>query len=136
MTNQREVFSFMKRILASICALLCTPAALWAMGQAPQQAGGAPQGGTANSLMSFLPLVVIFVIFYFLLIRPQQKRAKEHKAMLETLKKGDKVMTSSGIFGLVEQVGARTITVKVAENVKIKFERSAIAAIRTDADED
>ena len=125
----------MKKILASIGAVLAAPAAsAWAMAPAP--AGGAPQGGGASTLMSFLPLVVIFVIFYFLLIRPQQKRAKEHKAMVESLKRGDKVVTSSGIYGLVEQTGTRTVTLKIAENVKIKFDRSAIAAIRADADED
>jgi preprotein translocase subunit YajC len=97
----------------------------YAMGPAPQ--GGQGQGG---GLMGFLPLILIFVIFYFLLIRPQQKRAKEHKALLENLKKGDKVVTTGGIYGVIEDVRPNTVTVKIAENVKVKFGKAYIAAVR------
>lgn len=102
-----------------------------AMAMAPAQGDG---GGGA--IASLLPLVIIFVIFYFLLIRPQQKKAKEQKAMLENLKKGDKVVTSGGIYGLIEQVGDNTVTLKVAENVKVKFGKAYIAAVRSSADEE
>lgn len=105
----------------------------YAMGPAPQQAG---QGGGLASLTGFIPLVLIFVIFYFLLIRPQQKKAKEHRQMLESIKKGDKVITSGGIYGVVETVGTNTVTLKIAENVKVKFGKGNIATIRTSAEEE
>lgn len=98
--------------------------------------GAAPQGGGGNILTSVLPLVLIFVIFYFLLIRPQQKRAKEHKQMLEAVKKGDKVITSGGIYGVVESVERNTVTLKIAENVKVKFGKAYIAAVRTKEEEE
>lgn len=103
----------------------------WAMGPAPE--GGQGPGGALTGL---LPLILIFVIFYFLLIRPQQKKAKEHRKMLEAIKKGDKVVTSGGVYGLVESVGQNTVTLKIAENVKVKFGKAYIAAIRTTAEED
>ena len=105
----------------------------YAMGPAPQ-AGQA--GGASSMLTSLLPLVLIFVIFYFLLIRPQQKRAKEHRQMLDNIKKGDKVITSGGIYGVVESVGTNTLTLKIAENVKVKFGKGNIAAIRPPSEED
>lgn len=103
----------------------------WAM--APTPDGG---GGGASGLLGFLPLVIIFVIFYFLLIRPQQKRQKEHQQMIANVKKGDKVVTNGGIYGLVEQVGDKTVTLKVAENVKVKFGKAYIAAIRSSSEEE
>ncbi len=105
----------------------------WAMGQPP---GGGQQAGGGDIFMSLLPIFVIFIIFYFLLIRPQQKKAKEHSDMLQSIKKGDKVITSSGIFGLVEAVGEKTFTLKIAENVKVKFSKSHIAGIRTQTEEE
>ena len=103
------------------------------MGPTPQ-AGQA--GGAGSMLTSLLPLVLIFVIFYFLLIRPQQKRAKEHRQMLDNIKKGDKVITSGGIYGVVESVGTNTVTLKIAENVKVKFGKGNIAAVRPPSEED
>lgn len=103
----------------------------WAMGQPP--AGGQAGG---DVFASFLPLIIIFAIFYFLLIRPQQKRNKEHREMLSSLKKGDKVVTNGGIYGLVETVGEKTVVLKIAENTKVKFGRSYIAAIRATAEDD
>jgi preprotein translocase subunit YajC len=106
----------------------------YAMGPTPQGGGG--QGGAGGLLGSLLPLVLIFVIFYFLLIRPQQKKAKEHKNMLDNLKKGDKIITSGGIYGIIEAVGANTITIKVGENVKVKLGKPYVAALRAASDED
>lgn len=105
----------------------------YAMGGSPQ---GEQAGGAGAVLTNLLPLILIFVIFYFLLIRPQQKRAKEHRQMLESLKKGDKVITSGGIYGVVEGVGTNTVTVKIAENVKVKLGKGNIAAIRPASEED
>lgn len=106
----------------------------YAMGPAPQ--GGA-QGDPIMSLVaSLLPLVLIIVVFYFLLIRPQQKRAKEHRQMLENLKRGDKVITVGGLYGVVDSVNPNTVVLKVAENVKLKFSKQSIAALRPASDED
>lgn len=97
--------------------------------------GGQAGQGQGGGFLGLLPLVLIFVIFYFLLIRPQQKRAKEHKTMLDSLKKGDKIVTSGGVYGVVEEVRQNTVTVKVAENVRVKFGKAYIAALRqTDED--
>src|SRR4030042_6927389 len=90
----------------------------YAMGPSPQGGSGQGVGGIFGSLV---PLVLIFVIFYFLLIRPQQKKAKEHKSMIENLKKGDKIITSGGVYGIIESVGTNTITVKIAETTKVKI---------------
>jgi preprotein translocase subunit YajC len=105
----------------------------YAMGPAPQGAG---QAGGMQALMQFLPLVLIFVIFYFLLIRPQQKKAKEVKKMLDELKKGDKVITAGGLYGVIESVETNTVVVKIAENVKVKLNRNSIATVRGTADQE
>lgn len=101
-----------------------------AMAAPPQDAGNAGPGGL-GALGGFLPLILIFVIFYFLLIRPQSKRAKDHKNMLDNLKKGDKILTSGGIHGLIEDIDGDTLTVKIAENVKVKISRSGVAGVRS-----
>lgn len=101
----------------------------FAMGPAPQ---GTQPGGVQGLIASLLPLILIFVIFYFLLIRPQQKKAKEHKQMLDNLKRGDKVITVGGLYGLVEAVTDTTVTLKIAENTKVKVAKAYIAALRTD----
>ena len=89
----------------------------------------APAGGAASGLMSFLPLVIIFVIFYFLLIRPQSKRAKEHREMVAKLAKGDEVVAGGGILGRVTDVSESYITVEVADGVSIKVQRHAVAQV-------
>lgn len=87
----------------------------------------APAAGGASGLMSVIPLIILFVIFYFLLIRPQQKRAKEHKQMLTQIAKGDNVITTGGIYGKVTSVAEDAVTIEVAENVRIKVSKEAIA---------
>jgi preprotein translocase subunit YajC len=99
---------------------------------APNPQAGQGQG---SLLVNLLPFIVIFVIFYFLLIRPQQKRAKEHKAMLDNLKKGDKIITSGGEYGVVEEVKTNTVIVKIAENVKVRYGKGHISAVRQSDDE-
>jgi len=105
----------------------------YAMG-APQ--GGGQAGGPQALIMNFAPLILIFIIFYFLLIRPQQKKAKEMKNMLDNIKKGDKVITAGGLYGVVESVETNTVVLKVAENVRVKFTKSAIATVRTGTEQD
>ena len=105
---------------------------LYAMGPSPGDTGQ----GWGGAIGSLIPLILIVLIFYLLLIRPQQKRAKEHRRMVENLKKGDKVITSSGIYGVVESIGSNPVTVKIAENVKVKLAKAYIAAIRPPTEED
>lgn len=90
------------------------------------QAAPATQG---NPIASFLPLILLFVVFYFLLIRPQQKKAKEHKQMIEALKKGDEVVTQGGIIGKITDLGETYLTVEVAKGVEIKLQNHAVAAV-------
>ncbi len=88
---------------------------------------GAPSGGKAgNPIMAFLPLIIIFAIFYFLLIRPQQKRAKEHKNFLDSLSRGEEVMTSGGLIGRVTGLTEDVVTLEVADKIKIKVARAYI----------
>ena len=84
--------------------------------------------------MQLLPFAFIFIIFYFLLIRPQQKRQKEHQQLLSNLKTGDKVVTSSGIHGLIANVKDTTFLVKIADNVKIEVDKNAIASVSKSVD--
>jgi preprotein translocase subunit YajC len=92
-----------------------------------QSAGGA---GGAAALTSFAPLVLIFFIMYFLLIRPQQKKLKEHKAMVEALRRGDQVLTQGGIIGKVTKVAEDgTLEVEIAEGVKVKVARHTITQV-------
>ena len=93
----------------------------------PAYAQGAASGPFGGDLMAFLPMVAIFVVFYFLLIRPQQKRAKETKAMLAALQKGDEVITAGGIVGKVSKLDDAYASVEIAPNVEIKVQRSAIS---------
>jgi preprotein translocase subunit YajC len=90
-------------------------------------AAAAPAQGQADPLMSFLPLVLIFVVFYFLLIRPQTKRANEHKKMVEGLAKGDEVVTNGGLLGRITDVGENFVQLKVADNVEVKVQKHAVA---------
>jgi len=86
-------------------------------------------GGQSDPLLGFLPLVAIFVLFYFLLIRPQQKRQKEHRRMLEALSSGDEVVTGGGLLGQVIEVGEQFLTVQVAQGVTVKVQKQTIATV-------
>jgi preprotein translocase subunit YajC len=83
------------------------------------------QGG----LMSFLPLIVIFAVFYFMLIRPQMKRAKEHKQLVSQLSKGDEVITNGGLLGKITEVSESFVTLELADNLRIKLQRQAVANV-------
>ena len=92
-----------------------------------QAAGG---GGDTFSLVSILPLILIFVVFYFLLIRPQQKKMKDHKTMIEGVRRGDRVVTTGGIIGTVNKVtNERELSLEIAEGVRVRVARSMIAEI-------
>ena len=100
----------------------------WAQGPSAGSGGG-------GILVSLVPFILIFVIFYFLLILPQQRRQKKLRATLDALKKGDKVVTSSGIWGTITNLGKETVTLQVADTTKLKIQRDHIARLRTE-DED
>ncbi len=96
----------------------------YAMGQA----GTGAQGG-AGGIASFVPLILMFVIFYFLLIRPQQKKTKAHREMIDNLKTGDRIITSGGLHGRVTGVSENTLTVEIAEKVRVKVNRASVSAL-------
>jgi len=95
----------------------------------PAHAQAAPAAPFGSDMMAFLPMIAIFVVFYFLLIRPQQKKAKEAKAMLEALQKGDEVVTAGGVLGRIAKLGDQYVTVEVAANTEITVQRGAIAQL-------
>jgi len=88
-------------------------------------AGGEGAGGFAG----FIPLILMFVIFYFLLIRPQQKRTKDHRAMIANLKKGDRIITSGGIHGRITGMDEATLTVEIADKVRVKVARANVSGL-------
>jgi preprotein translocase subunit YajC len=90
-------------------------------------AQAAPAG--AMDIMSFLPIILMFAVLYFLMIRPQQKKAKEHRALLEALAKGDEVVTNSGVAGRITKVGDEFLSVEIAENVEIRMQKGAVVVV-------
>jgi preprotein translocase subunit YajC len=98
----------------------------YAMGQTQQAQGS----DAPNPLVSLMPLILMFVIFYFLLIRPQQKKQKDHQKMLAELKKNDEVITSGGIHGTIVNIKDKTYSLRVDDNVKIEVSKSAISAVK------
>ena len=93
---------------------------------APAAAGGSDM---QSSMMSLLPLVLMFVVLYFVMIRPQMKRQKEHRAMIEALAKGDEVATAGGLVGRVTKLGDNYLTVELAPNVEVQLQRSAVVQV-------
>jgi preprotein translocase subunit YajC len=92
-----------------------------------QAAGGAPAGG--SSLMSLLPLVAMFVVLYFIMIRPQMKRQKEHKAMIDALAKGDEVVTAGGLLGRVTKVEDSVVSLELANDVEVRCQRNSVVQV-------
>lgn len=86
-------------------------------------------GGTQSTLMSMLPLVLMFVVLYFVMIRPQMKKQKEHKAMIEALAKGDEVVTAGGMLGKVSKLGEAYVSVELAAGVEVQLQRSAVVQV-------
>ena len=99
----------------------------WAQGPA-----GAPAPAPGGLFASLLPFLLIFVLFYFLLIQPQQRRQKKQRAMLAALKKGDRVVTSSGILGTVANVSKEIVTLQVADSVKIRLKKEFVSDLQAD----
>ncbi len=97
-----------------------------AFAQAPQ--GGAA-AGSQNPIMGFLPILLIFVVFYFLLIRPQKKTQDEHKKMITELKKNDEVITSGGMYGTIVNLQDNVITLRIDDNVRVKVQKGSISGL-------
>ena len=85
--------------------------------------------GPMDGVMQFLPIILMFVVLYFLMIHPQQKKAKEHKSLLEALSKGDEVVTASGMAGRVTKVGDDFVTIEIAANVEVQMQKPAISVV-------
>jgi len=83
----------------------------------------------AGPLMNFLPVVLIFIVFYFLLIRPQQKKQKDHATMLSKLEKNDEIVTAGGVHATVISVGEKTAIIRIADNVRVEIEKSAVSQV-------
>jgi preprotein translocase subunit YajC len=98
---------------------------MW-IGQAWAQGTG---GGVGGDVLGLLPILLMFVVLYFIMIRPQMKRAKEHKAMIEALQKGDEVVTSGGVVGKVAKIGDNYVSLQVADNVEIMVQRPAVQVV-------
>jgi preprotein translocase subunit YajC len=89
----------------------------------------AQSGTSGSSLASFVPIIIIFVLFYFVLIRPQQKRQKEHRQMIDALAAGDEVVSGGGVLGKVTEVGEQFVTVEISNNVSVKMQKHTIAQV-------
>jgi preprotein translocase subunit YajC len=94
-----------------------------------QATSASPSGAAASPLASFVPIILIFIIMYFVLFRPQMRRQKEQARLVSALKTGDRVVTASGIHGLISNVKDTTVIVKVADNVKLEMEKSAVTNV-------
>jgi len=97
----------------------------WLIADAMAQDGSAGQ----PSFFGLLPLILIFVVFYFLLIRPQMKRAKEHRTLVDGLSKGDEVVTSGGLLGRITEVGESFVTLELADNLRVKLQKHAVVSV-------
>ena len=97
-----------------------------ALAMAPSPPGTEP---SSPGIIQFMPFILIIVVFYFILIRPQQKQKKEQQKLVDSLKSGDQVLMSNGIYGTIMDVKDKTLLIKVADNVKIKVQRSAVAQV-------
>ena len=91
--------------------------------------GAAAAGSQDGGLLSMLPLLLIMVLFYFMLIRPQTKRAKEHKNMVSALSKGDELVTNGGLLGRVKDVGDSFLTVEIADGIEVKVQKQSVATL-------
>lgn len=93
------------------------------------QSGAAGGGDMASTMMGMLPLVLMFVVLYFIMIRPQMKKQKEHRAMVEALAKGDEVVTSGGLLGRVTGINGNHLTLQIATDVEVQMQRGAVTQV-------
>lgn len=100
-----------------------------AMAAPPAGTGGA-QGAGGSPITAFMPLILMFIIFYFLLIRPQHKKQKEQQKMLTELQKGDKIITTGGIHGVIVNIKENVLSIKIADNVKIDINRGNVSVVK------
>jgi preprotein translocase subunit YajC len=91
--------------------------------------GGGAAGGQSGGFGAFIPLILMFAIFYFLLIRPQQKKAKQHKELLSALKKGDRVVSSGGLHGVITGMSDDIVTMEIAPKIRVKVSRASISGV-------
>ena len=91
--------------------------------------GGSGAGGQGGGFGAFIPLILMFAIFYFLLIRPQQKKAKQHREMISSIKKGDRVVSSGGLHGLVTGITDEVVTMEIAPKIRVKVSRASVAGL-------
>ncbi len=91
--------------------------------------GGGAEGAQGGGFAALVPIILMFVIFYFLLIRPQQKKAKAHQEMVNNLKKGDRIITSGGIYGRITNIDDQNATVEIADKVRIKITRGSVGSL-------
>lgn len=124
-TQARYAFSFVLCLIMSLTHLFA--ADVWAMSAPEGQEGKGSGGGFAL----FMPMILVFLIFYFLLIRPQAKQQRKHQSLLKELKRGDLIITSSGIHGKIISVTDTTVGVEIAENIRIKMEKKQVSQIIT-----
>ena len=98
---------------------------------------GAPpaDGGSANPITSLLPFAIMFVVLYLLILRPQMKKQKEQQRMIDELEKGDQIVTSGGIHGIIQNIKDDVLVVKIAENVKIEISRAAVSRVKNKDDD-
>lgn len=97
--------------------------------------GTGASGQTGGSFGALIPLVLMFAIFYFLLIRPQQKKAKQHKQLLSSIKKGDRIMSSGGLYGVITGLADDVVTIEIAPKVRVKIARASISGVMSRAPE-
>jgi preprotein translocase subunit YajC len=93
------------------------------------QTAPAAEGGMQSSFMSLLPLVLMFVVLYFVMIRPQMKRQKEHRAMIDALAKGDEIATAGGLIGKVTKLGDNYVSMELAQGVEVQLQRTAVVQV-------
>jgi preprotein translocase subunit YajC len=117
--------------MKTLSAIFATAAILISQSANAQPANAAAEQGPLGSLGMFLPMILVFVIFYFLMIRPQQKQRKQHQALIQGIKKGDEVITSSGIYARVHGVMENIVTLEIADNVRIKMDKQQVATVKT-----
>ncbi|MFM1907948.1 MAG: hypothetical protein RLZZ591_1625 [Pseudomonadota bacterium] len=113
----------------TFCLILFLEFAVFISSAFAQTAPAAAGGDMQSSLMSMLPLVLMFVVLYFVMIRPQMKKQKEHRAMIDALAKGDEIVTAGGVLGKVSKLGDSYIGLEVASGVEVQVQRSAVVQV-------